>query len=235
MVILCDYQNNICNHYDDTEEAINEIINMIEDSGLKYFYDETFNIIKVISQEQYELYKQKKELHTFLNDEELYSSSENIMVENNEIVDTAEIFLKDNNILQIKKCEKPEKITRKELNKMFRDTHKEYFKKYVSENKQHIKELKSNFYDKNKEELKEKSKVYRETHKEELKIKRKEYKERNKEKIKIYTKKYLDGKKQAKKKEFEDIENQKEQHKAQRKAYHKQYYENRKKLKQLNK
>lgn len=216
MVILCDYQNNYCNHYDDTEEAINEIINTIEDSGLKYFYDEVFNIIKVISQEQYEIYKQKKEIHTFFNEEEIYSSTENIMVENNEIVDTAEpeILLKDNDILQVKKCEKPDKLTKKELNKMFRDTNKEYFKKYVSENKQHIKELKSNFYDKNKEELKEKAKVYRETHKEELKIKRKEYKERNKEKIKIYNKKYLDGKKQAKKKELDDIEKQKEQRKA---------------------
>jgi hypothetical protein len=84
---------------------------MIEDNGLKYYYDEIFNIIKVISQEQYEMYKQKKELqgnykvnsgapeknrksflgrlHTFFNDEEIYSSTENIMVENNEIVDTA--------------------------------------------------------------------------------------------------------------------------------------------------
>ena len=238
MVILCDYQNIYCNHYDDTKEAIEEIINMIEDSGFKYYYDKIYNIIKVISQEQYEMYKQKKELHAFFNEEEIYSSTENIMVENNEIDDTAkpeiediqEILFKDNDILQVKKCEKPEKLSKKELNKIYRDTHKEYFKKYVNENKQHIKELKSNFYDKNKEKLKEKAKVYRETHKEELKIKRKEYKERNKEKIKIYNKKYFDSKKQEKIKELEDIEKKKNK----RKEYHKQYYENRKKIKQEN-
>ena len=54
----------------------------------------------------------------------------------------------ENDEINNKKDLQENKPTKKELNKIYRDTHKDYFKKYVSENKPHIKELKYIFYEK---------------------------------------------------------------------------------------
>lgn len=163
MVLIINKKKRI---FQEKDERINEVIQMIKNYGWKYIYDEAKNIIKV-----------------FKSDEPIETDG------------------------PINTDKKPSK---KELNKKYRETHKDYFKKYNEENKQHIKDLMNEYYQNKKEELKIKSKLYRDIHKDELKEKRKEYKQRNKEKINTYQKQYYHRNKEEQK-ESNDIKLEKEE------------------------
>lgn len=52
MVIVCDSENNYINENED----LNELIELIEEKEMKYHYEPNFNIIKIMTKEQYNMY-----------------------------------------------------------------------------------------------------------------------------------------------------------------------------------
>jgi len=72
---------------------------------------------------------------------------------------------------------------RKEKDKQYYETNKDYYKEYRETNKEKIQEYKKEYYETNKEKIQEYKKEYNETNKEKIKEKEKQYREDNKHKI----------------------------------------------------
>ena len=62
MVILCDIQNNYYGNYKDTDEEIDYLLKMIEENEMKFIFDKLFNVIKVMTLEQYDMQKMNSKL-----------------------------------------------------------------------------------------------------------------------------------------------------------------------------